>query len=383
MINNKIILLCNYYAQGGAQKNAARISRKMRQRGYDPTLVFMEQRDEFVNFDGSPKYKILQSKLPFIFRKIQLIFKTFQMVRRDSPIAIYGFYPASNVFSALFARRSTRVIATIRNPVVLPEANHAQGMATQSKLFGLIDKVLGTLGGYDKIICVSDDVKSSCSNYPKSYKKNLITIYNAVDKMSEPSEDISSFKHRNSLTNDIKWVGFLGRVHAQKNPKFLLEIFRHIDDPTIRIAIAGDGPELDELKSLALEYNIEDRIHSIGMIDKEQIPNFLRSINLLLIPSNYEGFGLTQIEAMSEGCPVIANDISIMREIGDGASLCLPLDAKMWAMHIQDIVSDRVKHHEMQLRGYERYRYFNNEDAMIDKYLAAAGLPSHFNFAPV
>ena len=72
---------------------------------------------------------------------------------------------------------------------------------------------------------------------------------------------------------------------------------------------------------------------------------------MLLLPSRYEGFGFTALEAMTRGCPVFASDVPAVREIsGDGAML-LPLDGAAWAAAMRRVLGDDRLREELRRRG--------------------------------
>jgi glycosyltransferase involved in cell wall biosynthesis len=79
--------------------------------------------------------------------------------------------------------------------------------------------------------------------------------------------------------------------------------------------IAGDGPQLYGLQSLAKELGIEDRIHFLGWQSREQLIQSYTKANVFLFPSRHEGMPNAMLEAMASGLPVIASCIAGSEEL--------------------------------------------------------------------
>jgi mannosyltransferase len=102
-------------------------------------------------------------------------------------------------------------------------------------------------------------------------------------------------------------------------------------------------------------------VEQVGVLPKEELSRFLRNAIALVFPSKYEGFGFPLLEAMDAGCPVIALDTPISREIaGNGASL-LSDDVSEWSRMIEKLISSDSLRGEMQARGFENVQRFSWE----------------------
>ena len=75
----------------------------------------------------------------------------------------------------------------------------------------------------------------------------------------------------------------------------------------------GSGPLKTELQSLSADLGIEELVTWKGQL--QDVLPFYRSLNVFVLPSDYEGFGLVLLEAMSQGIPVIARRISAIPEV--------------------------------------------------------------------
>jgi glycosyltransferase involved in cell wall biosynthesis len=110
---------------------------------------------------------------------------------------------------------------------------------------------------------------------------------------------------------------FLSRIHPKKKLDFLLEAFYHLKNTyqhkNWHLIIAGDGDNkyVEALKDLAKSYGINDYIDWVGHIDGEEKLRLLRNSDWYVLPSMSENFGLSVVEALAQGVPVI-----ISKEVG-------------------------------------------------------------------
>jgi hypothetical protein len=107
-------------------------------------------------------------------------------------------------------------------------------------------------------------------------------------------------------------IGFLGRLDPVKRIPDLIRAMRFIDPPA-RLEIFGEGPQRAELEQMIIDQQMSDRICLRGVIlDPGEA---LAQMDLLVLPSAAEGFGLVLIEAMNSGIPVIATDVPGIRDV--------------------------------------------------------------------
>ena len=111
----------------------------------------------------------------------------------------------------------------------------------------------------------------------------------------------------------------------------------------------------------------------------EELERLYRSAVALVLPSVYEGFGFTALEAMARDCPVLASDIPALREVsGSGALLLPPGDEGAWAAAMQRVVGDEAARAELRARGAEtvaRYSWDTTARGVLDVLSRAAQRP--------
>jgi glycosyltransferase involved in cell wall biosynthesis len=111
-------------------------------------------------------------------------------------------------------------------------------------------------------------------------------------------------------------VGTVSRLAPQKNLPLLLGALKELnyqESPEFNLTIVGSGPLKTELQSLSADLGIEELVAWKSQL--HDVLSFYRSLNVFVLPSDYEGFGLVLLEAMSQGIPVIARRISAIPEV--------------------------------------------------------------------
>lgn len=113
---------------------------------------------------------------------------------------------------------------------------------------------------------------------------------------------------------DTLVVGHVGRFTAQKNHGFLLEIFAklHRKQPNSLLVLAGIGELQDATRSKAEKLHLTDSVRFLGF--RSDVADLLQGMDIFLMPSLYEGFPVTGVEAQAAGLPCVFSD-TITREV--------------------------------------------------------------------
>lgn len=110
------------------------------------------------------------------------------------------------------------------------------------------------------------------------------------------------------LDGKEKVVLFCAKLQPWKRPMDLLRAFAAAQIPRSTLLFAGDGPLRPNVEAEAAALGLGKRVRVLGFVNQSQLPAIYRASDLLVIPSEYEPFGLVVNEAMLCGCVVIASD---------------------------------------------------------------------------
>lgn len=157
----------------------------------------------------------------------------------------------------------------------------------------------------------------------------------------------------------------VGNVQPRKNLAVVVQalaLIRH-EFPEASLVIAGK-PELgaDELRRLVHALGLDDAVRFTGYVSDEELRDLYGQCLAHVHPALYEGFGLTLLEAMAQGAPVIAaNDSSIPEVVGAAALLASPDEPEEWAAMMRRVLSDSVLREDLARRGRARAATFTWE----------------------
>ena len=138
----------------------------------------------------------------------------------------------------------------------------------------------------------------------------------------------------------------LGRLVEYKGFRYLIEAAKELDD-SYMILIGGEGPLREELERQITEAGVEGRVALLGKVPDEDLPSYYGACDIFCLSSvmKTEAFGIVQIEAMSEGRPLIAtripaSGVSWVNEDGVSGINVPPRDGKAIAEAIKTITKD-------------------------------------------
>jgi glycosyltransferase involved in cell wall biosynthesis len=112
---------------------------------------------------------------------------------------------------------------------------------------------------------------------------------------------------------------FCAKLQQWKRPQDLLRAFAQAAAPSAHLIFAGDGPLSSTLEAQSAELGVRDRVHFLGFLNQSQLPAVYCASDLLVLPSDYEPFGVVVNEAMLCGCAVAVSD-----RVGAGPVLVRP-----------------------------------------------------------
>ncbi len=163
---------------------------------------------------------------------------------------------------------------------------------------------------------------------------------------------------------------YVGNLGTNKNLSFLVRSF-HRADPRARLVLASPNRRGSAEVTAAISGGpAQDRIEIVEGVTDQELDRLYRSALALVLPSTYEGFGFTALEAMGRGCPVLASDIPALREVSGSGAMLLPVsDESAWAAAILRVVEDEELRSDLRKRGaaaVSRYSWERTARGVLD-----------------
>ena len=194
----------------------------------------------------------------------------------------------------------------------------------------------------DVLVCNSTVTEKSLSRWEETLLRITGTetrvIYNGADL-----DVIEATTGEREGLPDGFLIGTVGRLIPEKNQASIIHAVSSLVDegPDVHAVIVGGGPLRADLEALAREEGVEDNVHFLGFIPREEVFKVLRSLDVFVFPSLYEGFGVAVAEAMATGTPVVANDIEVLREVvGDAGHFVDATDSSELTSAIKTLYGD-------------------------------------------
>jgi len=210
----------------------------------------------------------------------------------------------------------------------------------------------------DKVIAISNAVARSLMKVEFVSEKKIFVLHNGIDfqKFNKIAD-----KKVISTNNDII-IGLVCRLEPQKGILYLLLAMKIIlaKFPTAKLEIVGDGSLMNELIKFSKKIGISNSVKFFGKF-ADVIP-FYKRMNVFVLPSIYEGFGIVLLEAMAAGVPVVATNVDGIKEVvthGENGILVQPKDPQAIADAVIKIIENDQLTERFVMTGYKRAELFD------------------------
>jgi glycosyltransferase involved in cell wall biosynthesis len=171
------------------------------------------------------------------------------------------------------------------------------------------------------VLFTTEDEKLLAHNSFRPYRCHPIVVgYGTADAPDEPSQQIEAFYRLHPILRGRRFLLFLGRIHRKKGCDLLIRAFANHAANNANLDVVLAGPDqlgwMNELKTLAEDLGIADRLLWTGMLTGDAKWGAYRAAEAFILPSHSENFGIVVAEAMACAKPVLITDkVNIWREI--------------------------------------------------------------------
>lgn len=183
---------------------------------------------------------------------------------------------------------------------------HGIHSLTNEQLSWLYPIIVENYQKADWLIAVSNFVKEMIIDHGAN-PKNITVIPNGIDAKKFTWGSMRKARQKLDLPQHQFLALYVGGLIPLKGIEVLIAALKHLIDhgSDIQLILVGEGQIRNQIENSTIEMGIYDNIYFAGSLNHEDIPAFYRACDVLVLPSFREGFGLTALEAMSCGRPVI------------------------------------------------------------------------------
>jgi glycosyltransferase involved in cell wall biosynthesis len=236
----------------------------------------------------------------------------------------------------------------------------------RSRLFvAMTRRILDGLRKAAWVTCDSAATMDELLKYEIVHASRAVVIPNGVHPSCSPEPDASADEEAarllGSVSDDAIELLHVGSAIPRKRIDVLLRVFAAVKSefPNARLVRAG-GDFTSEQLSIIEQLGVSDSIVVLPKLSRETLAAVYRRAALVLQPSEREGFGLPVVEALACGAPVVASDLSVLREVGGEAAVYRPVaDVLAWSEAVITLLHERRD----DTRGWEARRVAGLEQA--------------------
>lgn len=216
------------------------------------------------------------------------------------------------------------------------------------------------------IIAVSSHTKQDVVEHLSICPQDITTIPNAVDSVFRclPPDEIQAVRRQYNLSAETLCLLNVGSNNSRKNISTILDVVAELVKQGVPIQFWKAGADFSAAqKQFIQSHQLDQYITYLGKPDEDVLVQLYNAADCLMAPSLYEGFGLTILEAMACGTPVITANVTAMPEVaGEAAILVNPLNVKEMVQAIHDLYTYSCKRQALARMGLDRARQFTWEN---------------------
>ena len=349
-----IIHIITTINRGGAENQLIKNIVTQRKRGLNVTLIFLKGNAYWKNYLENENIKVFGPFFKNNYLNFRGILSIFNLINKKNNI-LHCHMPPSLflIYFISFFIPKNKIIYT----------SHNDEPFIQIPLFDLMFS-RSIINLADQIVAITPAVKKYLiKKYHISNHKIKIITYSF-----DPSIYLNNQFNNNEFNfykKGVIYIGTVARLVPQKRIDILIKSFKIINslDQNIILVILGNGPDKDKLLSLANDLGLKKNI--IWLDYTEFVIEHMKKWNVFCLTSEYEGFGLVLLEAMHANLPIVAMDVSSIKNIIGPCGEAVEFGKnKLFASTILKVLKNKQKY--LNKNHLVKFCHLNN----LEKHLA-------------
>jgi len=354
---------------GGAERYLLILLKHLRQRGHDVHLLLLVEKatpmDHLVTL--AQQHGILVERIPIRSNMdVMVINRIRGQLRKIKPDILHTHLIHADTFGVPAGRLA-------RVPAIITGRHNDNEFRKRSLIKAVNNMVWKRVKAG---IVVSEALKQFLSEVENAPQDKLHVVNYGIEHQSmtpdEQTEARRALRNQLNLSEDTVLLGMACRLIEQKGVTYALQAMKQLvnDYPDCHLVIAGDGELREDLMIESSQMGLDKRVQFIGW--QNDVPMMLAGLDIFLMPSLWEGFGLVMLEAMSKRLPVVGSHVSAIPEVvshGETGILVPPKNPEALADALRILLDDRPLRTHMGLVGEDRLEQHFTAKHMTDKTL--------------
>jgi glycosyltransferase involved in cell wall biosynthesis len=360
---------------GGEERHLLQLARHMAACGHQVRVCCLRERGTIgrrLEDEGFPLVCFDEGERPLPHVLLRNTWRLARLIERHKIDLVHSFLVRGNVEVRL-ARRLFGVQCVIVN---------SEGAINDQKTTSAIWLDRATAGSCDVVLANADAVARVLRERERVPASKIRVVYQGVDAARFAA---GRPRMTPAASGREVVVGYVGRLHPGKGVRYLIEAAALIRPATraFRVVIVGDGPEASNLRAQVAALGLHDCVRFAGQ--QTDVTAFMRSFDILAVPSLEEGLPTVAMEGLASGIPLVATVVGGTPEVvedGHTGLLVPPADASSLARALQRLITDaalrlRLGRHGLRVveNRFQERRMLAETVAVYDDLLEASAGP--------
>ena len=280
---------------GGAEKMCADLALELKRRGHEVIIICLYNE----HTDISAMLEKKNIKLYYLEKKRGFDINCVLKIRK-----ILNIFQPDVIHTHLYVLKYA-FLASIGKGIPIIHTIHNIAKKESDKIDRLLNKMLFNMNLVVPV-AISKKIKETIVKCYKLPSKSIPVIYNGIS--------LNSFTQKNDYElHSPSRIIHVGRFQEQKNHRCIIESANKLKERNILFICIGEGELKCEIEKMIKDKNLNNKISCVGLTNN--VNKYLNEGDIFILPSKWEGFPISIIEAMAVGIPIIASDVGGVSDI--------------------------------------------------------------------
>ena len=325
---------------GGPASFVPKISKYLINKGHNIKIICLSDKE---HLDYKDEFSVIRinRNLPIISRWFKTIVKIYNVSKKSDLIFVNGLGTEATIAN-LFSRKKV-----IRKIVGDPVWERVYNKKLINESFDdFQENKHGIFISLQKIIRNWSINKSNLIITPSQHLKTFINKIGVDNKILVINNGVTIQETNNKVfQNSIIQLLVVSRLVTQKNIDSIIKAVKVMENEGIILNIVGDGSEINNLKNLVENYELEEKVNFIGKIENAKLNEYLSNADIFVQASNYEGLPHSILEAINYEIPILSTEVggcSVLLNKGErGYIIPLPISETGISDGIRTIINNK------------------------------------------